>query len=588
MFAAVVVLYIGNFFLVVEAQALRNKTFGSKLHSSYEAFLYKWRGYQVLFQGYNEDSMLQQSFFLLYSMRLAFPMIITAGLTNLPIVQIGLYVLIGLLMLVFIIWKKPLVNKTDLANVGVLEGLMLLVNISILVLVMFDSENDAETLKSFFGDVIIAGNFCTDIIAIIFLTLKIAQGIQHANKLRQKKADEEKSAWLQLIFIPLKQGAMGFEQVQMLELTKPQSSDDPNLPIIQVSSFPLENLQGDTSRREEGVSETIDSSRIGLFPSAKRRNQESFPTSKIIHKGELSQRVDTMDITMPMKEDENSGFPIQKIGEKSRDYHALRSMELQEKSYGDLREEQETREQISQRIDQEAFPTSKIIYKDRLEQKEEAESPPLDNSTPIGEAEDFDLPIQRMADGSREYSSLKSMELPEKNLGELHEGQENRELKVKRKRVEGFSIDKIFQKSELNPKVEAEGARTENMTSIKAGDGERYREYTTLKSVESPEKKWQEIHEELEGEEQEAKEVEERKEEEKLRSFQQEEGQVKADEQAEQPKVYHIERKDSHVGQNKFQVELNSFFQEGSAFALDESKHVNRSNMGENTKKEGL
>ena len=212
MLALVISVYVLGILLVKKSQQVKKES--TEFYHKYLHFVDQWEKFQVLFRGYNDKNPISQSFFLIYSMRLLLPMLIASSLYTFPLVQTILFAVITTLMLIYLMTQKPVRRRFDLINVILIEFLILLSDVCLLCLVIFDG-NQATTRKSL-GEVVIICNYCLDGLAIISLIIKSILVTRSALDFRkQNKRKQEHSTWLQLLYLPLQQGSLGFEQVQV-------------------------------------------------------------------------------------------------------------------------------------------------------------------------------------------------------------------------------------------------------------------------------------------------------------------------------------------------------------------------------------
>ena len=180
-------------------------------------FVRDWRSSQVIFGGQSTPFYLSQTFFLIYTIRLALPMIIAAAFFMIPIFQAALYLAINIVILIYIIRKRPIKSKFNKVNVVLIEIILFLANLSALVLCILDfsSKEDHKELRSALGMVIIVTGSIIEYMAIAFLIGKIVLIVLEARRARNARNSREKSIWLQMLFISFHQGGMCFEEVQV-------------------------------------------------------------------------------------------------------------------------------------------------------------------------------------------------------------------------------------------------------------------------------------------------------------------------------------------------------------------------------------
>jgi len=218
--AIVMLILLGVIFLIASclvygAQEVKYSA-SNELNTPYAKYLFRWDGFQVLFRGYKNTNWFTQSFYMLYCIRIAIPMFFASFCYSVPLLQVCFYLAISILMISYLVFVKPIKKEIDHLNLVFVELILLMVNISLLALVILDMANSTnQTAKDFLGDVILAADFCLNILAGTALIGKIGVGAQQAFRMRKEKSPQEFSAWVQLLFLPIQQGCFGFEQVQI-------------------------------------------------------------------------------------------------------------------------------------------------------------------------------------------------------------------------------------------------------------------------------------------------------------------------------------------------------------------------------------
>ena len=97
-------------------------------------FVKKWDSYLVLFIGYKDNSVLNQSFLFFYICRTIIYQILVVFFQSNPVAEVSLIVVLSLGILVFLIIKKPIRGRLASIEVITLEIIVLIANILVLVL----------------------------------------------------------------------------------------------------------------------------------------------------------------------------------------------------------------------------------------------------------------------------------------------------------------------------------------------------------------------------------------------------------------------------------------------------------------------
>ena len=245
MLVVVATFFAVSFYLINESRKQRKEVRTKRYLTSFTPFAQEWHGFQVLFGGNHTSFSLSSPFFVVYTFRLALPMIIASSLFGFPLGQATLYLSINILILAFVLIKKPIKNTLNKINLIVIELLLLMVNICALILTTLsrtDSLNEQQTkLRASLGEVIIIGNKVIIYISIMFLIMKMITTAIKAHRIRKIEPLESRALWLQLLFIPLQQGCMCFEEVQI----KPIVTDIKAAPTLDTEDLQVQNTSVD-------------------------------------------------------------------------------------------------------------------------------------------------------------------------------------------------------------------------------------------------------------------------------------------------------------------------------------------------------
>ena len=236
MLASCVVFLVGSFYLSSRAQKLRTSAvIPENAQEIYKVFLKKWQGCQVLFLDYRIISWPQYQFFFIYILRFALPMVIASYCYSLPLMQAIIYVIISLIMMIYIPYKKPILSRLSHYQVLAIEGVMLIINVCVLVLVIIDkSASQYNKVAIFAGDIIILGSVTVNLLLVLFLALKVGSEIKQAWKLKREHILEKKVHFLHLLFLLIQQAGFGFEEAVAYNLLYQQldSTSDRNLELV--------------------------------------------------------------------------------------------------------------------------------------------------------------------------------------------------------------------------------------------------------------------------------------------------------------------------------------------------------------------
>ena len=194
-------------------------------------FTREWKQFQALFGGMKNNAYTSQMFYFIYILRTSLSTLIGVVLYFAPGPQTALQLLISVLILIYVMVKRPLRSFVNFIQICIVESIYFVTNLSMVVIVCFVAKEDQEghTAVSF-GDFIIIGNIILNILPLVFLAVKLFLEGRDIYQVRKKQPDEPRTIWLQLLTVLLQQGGMGFEEVVVVgfpDIIEPSSPRRP-------------------------------------------------------------------------------------------------------------------------------------------------------------------------------------------------------------------------------------------------------------------------------------------------------------------------------------------------------------------------
>jgi len=173
--------------------------------------------YQVVFKGLKNKTYPTILFFPFYMIRIGFPMLISVAAEPSPIANTVLQVAFSLGVLIFIAKKQPFLKKINFYQLITFEVIVLIMNISMLAITVL-SHLDKENYKIalILGDIVIIGNDCINVLSLLFMIIKLHLEIKLIQEYTRKNlvtSNQKIGLWVQLLFVPLQQANMGFEEM---------------------------------------------------------------------------------------------------------------------------------------------------------------------------------------------------------------------------------------------------------------------------------------------------------------------------------------------------------------------------------------
>ena len=203
----------------------------------------KWEDFQIFYRGFKTNNIFKRSFFLVYMMRIGLPMFIAVCAENSPLLICVLQIVISFLIIGFLLTMNPFTKKVNLVQLVLIEVIVLLMNICVTLLTLYNEGNVSHPRKvPTLVDFIYIGNDIINILVLVFLVTKVGlEGFAiHKNIQKQGiKGIKRYIAFLQLLALPLQQGNMGFEEVITYNPFNTKIKENSVMPI-----------QEDTSRRK--------------------------------------------------------------------------------------------------------------------------------------------------------------------------------------------------------------------------------------------------------------------------------------------------------------------------------------------------
>ena len=183
--------------------------------------------FQVLFNGFRNNSIFSQLFFIIYIFRIGIPMLIAVCLEITPIGNTVLQILLSLAILGLLIIKKPFIKKINHYQFLLFEFLITLMNLSMFLLTILSTKNQQNSkFAILLADFVIIGNDLINLMLLVFLIIKLhieVKLILSFIKTRKIPKYERIALWLQLLYIPLQLSHMGSEEIVAYKISQENS-----------------------------------------------------------------------------------------------------------------------------------------------------------------------------------------------------------------------------------------------------------------------------------------------------------------------------------------------------------------------------
>jgi len=261
-------------------------------------------GFQVIFRGFRDNSIVNQLFFMIYMFRIGIPMLVAVCLEFTPIGITILQVLISLAILTFLLKKKPFIKKINHQQIVLFETIVLIMNFCMLILTVLSMVGLHNTKgANILGDIVIIGNDIINLMCLVFLILKLYIEIKILKAFTKKNnvtKTEATGLYLQLLFIPLQLGNMGFEEMIAYDIPSHEAKVKPvkflkGLPQKQKPNREAKedksNISFDFMENSVQGSDTLRQDRRSLLQDSLRNNLH------LLSPGSESKRLETFGST---------------------------------------------------------------------------------------------------------------------------------------------------------------------------------------------------------------------------------------------------------------------------------------------------
>ena len=149
---------------------------------------------QIFFGSFVNSTMNHQLFLFYFALRIMLHNLIIATLVDLPILQTILMTSLSLVLVIYIVAKRPFKYKVDLAQNLTYELIILTVNIALLSFAVLDGNHEEKIgARNNLANLIIVCSVMFTFLSLFFILLKLVIiGLQFYNGYKQKKAISKK------------------------------------------------------------------------------------------------------------------------------------------------------------------------------------------------------------------------------------------------------------------------------------------------------------------------------------------------------------------------------------------------------------
>ena len=180
-------------YILLSFRSLRNQALKTHNTELLERFQKKYEPVKILFDDFEESSLLQQGFLALLTARNLVLGIALTTLYEYPLAQTILFFILSLFILAFLILTKPFKEFLAAASQYFCEGVLIVVQLSTLIMAMMDSGGvDGIDMRNRLGDGIFVVNIILNIGGMIFLLVETLEVIFEYFLARYLRLNKEK------------------------------------------------------------------------------------------------------------------------------------------------------------------------------------------------------------------------------------------------------------------------------------------------------------------------------------------------------------------------------------------------------------
>jgi len=164
---------IYHVWLIRKYQNIRNKNDNDQKEKEIETFAKRYEGLSLLFHDFKDTTSFHQSYLLLFILRNILANVFLGTIYEHPLVQTVTFVAFSLVMMGYIIIKRPFLEKLDLLEQIFYEGIIFGTNISVFIMALKQKNGTLYDVRESLGKGIIMMSLTFNIGALILILFRI-------------------------------------------------------------------------------------------------------------------------------------------------------------------------------------------------------------------------------------------------------------------------------------------------------------------------------------------------------------------------------------------------------------------------------
>ena len=220
-FVTCVVLTLGAIYMLIKLALICNITLKAKRQvldtsntvNQSEIFYIRWEHCQCLIAGFKNDTLINQAFLLLSTLRIIYCYLLAGVLYMYPLVQTVQFLILSFAMLYYVLIKRPIVDPINFIVILIFEILVLIINICVFILAV-EQNLGTLTLKTQtkLSEIILITNTAVNTCSSIFTWVYVVYAMYGAFKISRKLGIDGKTSWFNVLIAPYQNPGMDFDE----------------------------------------------------------------------------------------------------------------------------------------------------------------------------------------------------------------------------------------------------------------------------------------------------------------------------------------------------------------------------------------
>ena len=231
-----------------DVSRINNNTIDKTPHENKKLIYKKWGNYQVLFAGFKDVSLITQSYLFISTVRIVICYLFVGLLYQHPLVQTVQLTIMSVMMVIYILWKRPINDLVSLIIIISYEIMALIVNICVLILAVSDSLHTLnKQMQTHLSHVILVVNTIINTFGGVVTWIYIVTGMWSAYKASKKYGLGGKTSWIAVPLASYQNPGMDFDDYSCVYVDPSTTS------TLDQSEKPAEDVADKAEQQEDDI-----------------------------------------------------------------------------------------------------------------------------------------------------------------------------------------------------------------------------------------------------------------------------------------------------------------------------------------------